>query len=113
MHRAITNAPKGMDVDHINGNTRDNRRENLRVCTHAQNLAAGRPAKRANSKSKYNGVGWNKSANQWMARIRINGKLTYLGCFKDETAAARAYDKAAREHFGEFARLNFPTEAQL
>lgn len=104
MHRLITNAPKGTDVDHINGDGLDNRRSNLRVCTKAENL---RNMHARYGTSRYKGVYWQKENNKWRGHIRIDGKLFHLGCFIDESQAAKAYDKAAIEHFGEFANLNF------
>jgi hypothetical protein len=95
----------GEVTDHINGDTLDNRRENLRVCTHRQNLLnAGprRPGKR------YKGAGWHKRRGKWQAYITVRGKLKWLGYFDTEEAAAHAYDEAARKHHGEFAYLNFP-----
>jgi hypothetical protein len=59
--------------------------------------------------SKYRGVTWNKSSSKWVAEIRCDGKKHYLGSFKNEQEAARAYDRAARAHKGEKAQLNFPT----
>jgi hypothetical protein len=62
--------------------------------------------------SKYQGVSWDKSSNKWVASIRCDGKRHSLGRFEDEEKAARAYDRAARAHHGEKARLNFPTEGE-
>jgi len=105
MHRVITNAPKGMLVDHIDGNGLNNRRSNLRICTIAQNNRNSRPWRR--SYSKYKGVSWCQAAGKWRARIRPNHKQIHLGCFDTQIEAARAYDKKAKELFGEFAYLNF------
>jgi len=107
MHRLITNAPEGMLVDHINGISLNNRRSNLRICTIAQNNRNSRPWRR--STSKYKGVSWCQAAGKWRARIRPNRKQMHLGCFDNEIKAARAYDKKAKELFGEFAYLNFGT----
>ena len=102
MHRLIMDAPDGVEVDHINGDRLDNRRCNLRLCTHRQNL---RNRKRQdNGSSRYKGV--HKSAGKWRAQIGYDGKTHHLGYFTDEADAARAYNEAASEHFGEFARLN-------
>ncbi len=105
MHRMIMGEPKGMFVDHIDGNSQNNRRSNLRICTPAQNLQNQRPK---GGTSRYKGVYFHKKDNKWMAKIGFNGKNTYLGLFEDEILAARAYDKKAKELFGEFAYLNFP-----
>lgn len=104
MHRRILNAPKGMVVDHINHNTLDNRRSNLRLCSQAENMKNMRS--RAN---KYGFRGITKSSpGTFLASIRTNGKARYLGNFKTAEEAARAYDAAALEEFGQFAQLNFP-----
>ncbi len=105
MHRQILNPPPGFECDHINGNGLDNRRCNLRVCTHSQNLQNQRIGGGA---SEFKGVHWYKRDKIWHAQIKHSGKRHHLGVFTDETDAARAYDTAAREHFGNFARLNFP-----
>ena len=94
-------------TDHINGNPLDNRRVNLRECTHQQNMHNRK--KNKNSKSRYKGVWWEKDARKWRAAIRLDNKRYHIGYFHDERAAALAYDKKAIEFFGEFARLNFPS----
>ena len=104
-HRVLTNAPNGFDVDHINGNELDNRKENLRVCTRSQNLMNQRKPK---TKNLYKGVYLNHGS--WCAKIQIleNGKkkLKHLGTFKNQILAAKAYDFQAKEVHGEFARTN-------
>lgn len=104
MHRAIVGAAPGVMVDHINGNTLDNRRENLRVCSNSDNQ---KNRHRANGSSRFKGVCWNKQSNKWQAGIKLNGKSKHLGLFGSEEDAARAYDQAAAQMFGEFARPNF------
>lgn len=106
MHREIINAPKGMQVDHINGDSLDNRRANLRLCTKTQNGQNRKSVK--GSTSSFKGVCFIKDKGRYQASIHVNHKSMYLGTYDDQTEAARAYDKAAQEHFGEFARLNFP-----
>ena len=106
MHREILNAPKGVEIDHINGNGLDNRRENLRFCNRAQNTQNQRG--RSNTTSKYKGVYWKKDVERWAAQIRKSGKQKHLGYFVDEKDAAQRYDQEARIVFGEFAWLNFP-----
>ncbi len=103
MHRLIMNTPPGMDTDHINGNSLDNRRCNLRVCTHAENL---RNKAKTKGTSKYKGVHWHKADNKWRAQIGVDWGKLHLGNFHTEEEAALAYNEAALKHFGEFARLN-------
>lgn len=110
MHRAILDAPDGMQVDHINGDTLDNRRSNLRLVTPTDNMRAYRsPSKKT---SQYRGVFRyeNNSLNPWVATITVNYKNIHLGYFKTEEEAALAYNKAAEEYFGEYAQLNQFTE---
>ena len=107
MHRLIINAPEGMLVDHINHNGLDNRKANLRLATHAQNSANARKSK-GNQHSKYKGVYPRPDCKKWCARIRHNKKSIHLGYFDTETQAAKAYDRAAKQHHGAFASLNFP-----
>lgn len=104
MHRAIMNEPKGMLVDHKDGNGLNNRRNNLRVCTTSQNHQNRR---RTFGSSRYKGVHWNKKGKKWAAAITDKGKYKFLGHFDDEAEAAKAYDRKAKELFGEFAYLNF------
>lgn len=114
LHRLIMGALPGEVVDHINGNGLDNRRMNLRICTHAENVRNRRKHKGGSSRFKgvylaYRG----KKHNLWTARICIDGKLISLGQYRTEEEAARAYDMAAAPLFGEFARLNFPDEQDI
>lgn len=103
MHRSILDAPDGIQVDHINHNTLDNRRENLRLCT---NLENSRNRISIRGSSRYKGVGWHKQRSKWRAYIKVNGKDISLGLFTKEVDAAVVYNNAAIEHFGEFANLN-------
>ena len=109
MHRMLLNAPPGLLVDHINNNGLDNRRSYLRLCTRAQNALNQRP--RRGTSSRYKGVGWDKSKKKFRASITHHYKRIHLGYFDDEIDAAKAYDKKAKELFGEFAYLNFPNDA--
>jgi hypothetical protein len=103
MHRYLLNPPRGVEVDHINGNGLDNRRSNLRICTHAQNTRNKRSTPRSGFKGVSLGSGCKKS---WTARIRADGIDLYLGSFPDPVLAASAYNKAALKYYGEFACLN-------
>ena len=94
----------GKHIDHIDGNGLNNRRENLRLCTHRENQ---RNQHSSYGSSQYKGVVWHKDRKKWQARIRVDGVDIYLGGYEEEEAAARAYDKAAKKHFGRFANLNF------
>ncbi len=104
MHREIMKAPKDKFVDHINGNTLDNRKDNLRLVTHTENLRNSKLNKR--NTTGYKGVRRTKSG--FYARINVSGREISLGGFPTLERAARAYDTAAIIHFGKYARLNFP-----
>jgi len=106
MHRQILNGPAHLFVDHRDNNGLNNRRSNLRPCTNTENTHNRRGVR--NTSSKYKGVYWSKWHNKFKACITADGKRYYLGYFKSEIAAAKAYDKKAIELFGEFAFLNFP-----
>lgn len=105
MHRLIMNPPKNKQVDHINGNTLDNRICNLRVCTNAENRKNGGKYFGKYS-SKYKGVCWCKRDKIWKAEIKANSKHIYIGSFNNERQAMLAYNEAAKKYHGEFARLN-------
>lgn len=111
MHRIIINAPNDVEVDHINRNRIDNRRSNLRLCTRSEN--ATNRARQANSHGRFKGITFAKNANLWRARIHVHGKTIQLGYFQSDIDAARAYDRAAIQYFGEFALLNFPNTSML
>lgn len=101
---------KWKQVDHINHDTLDNRRENLRVCEAWENSRNARKAVEEGLYSKYKGVGKKHrgKTTRWNAQLGIHGYQIHLGYFHKEEDAARAYDEAARKFFGEFACLNFP-----
>lgn len=104
MHRLIMSAQNGVQVDHKNRDTLDNRRSNLRLCTSAQNNAnAGR---RIDNKSGYKGVCWHPRDRNWKAQAQIDNTHYHLGYFDNILDAARAYNHFAIEHHGQFACLN-------
>jgi hypothetical protein len=102
MHRLITNAPKGMEVDHINGDSLNNCQANLRICTKAQNAFNQKPRR---GSSPYKGV--SRFRNKWQAHIRVAKDNIYVGLFNTQKEAALAYDMVAKQAHGSFARLNF------
>jgi hypothetical protein len=106
LHRAIMRAAPGTQVDHINRDGLDNRRENLRLTTPSLNQANSR--KRASSASPWKGARYRGPSRGWQARIRVHGKDIHLGRFASGVEAAVAYDAAALRYFGEHARLNLP-----
>jgi hypothetical protein len=108
MHRQILGLqPKDKNMtDHKNHCGLDNRETNLRICTNSQNQMNSRL--RINNTSGYKGVSRNRG--RWIAQIRSDGKILVLGRFKKKVVAAKAYDKKAKEIFGEYAYLNFPPE---
>ena len=103
MHREITGVPRGMEVDHIDGETLDNRRENLRVCTHSQNR---KNTHGSHGDVLYKGVCYNKGQDRYTAKIGCDGKQHWIGYFKTPEEAALAYNDAARRYHGEYACLN-------
>lgn len=117
MHRLITRAAKGQEVDHKNLNKLNNQRSNIRVCTPAQNktnrtkqINIKKPARETMQYgySKFKGVC--RHQKKWRARIKVGDKKIHIGLFATAEEAARAYDHIAFQHFGEFARLNFPED---
>lgn len=106
MHREIMGADPGKKIDHRDGDGLNNRRCNLRYCTDAENARNQRRRSRASRcLSQYKGVRW-VGPDKWTASIVVNYKYSYLGVFGSEADAARAYNAAAIQHFGEFACLN-------
>jgi len=109
MHHLILNvAPRGQGrsaVDHRNGDGLDNRRVNLRRANNSQNSANRRPWR---GRSRFKGVSWSAAVKAWQAHVMVNRRSRFLGCYEVEEDAARAYDLAAHDAFGEYAHLNFP-----
>lgn len=104
LHRLATNAPAGMQVDHINRNRLDNRRANLRLCTRRQNLwNAGISS---TNTSGYKGVSWDKKNKKWEANLRLPNKSLKIGRFAKLEDAVMAYNHAVKKHRGEFAVTN-------
>jgi len=106
-HRILMGSPIGMEIDHKNGVRLDCQKGNLRVATRAQNL---RNQKKTRGSSKYKGVCLYKNSKKqpyWKVSITLHHKVINLGYSDSEEAAARMYDRKAKELFGEFAKLNF------
>ena len=101
MHREIMKTPREMVCDHINGNTLDNRKSNLRNCTLQQNTMN----RRVPNKTGFTGV--SKNYRRFGAKIKVDKQSIHLGMFATPEEAARAYDAAARKYFGEYAKTNF------
>ena len=98
MHRIIMSPPDRCEVDHINGNGLDNRRSNLRICTHSENS-------RNRGRNKNNKIGMKRVRflrGKYEANICFKGKQIYLGCFNSSEEAYAAYCKKGRELFGDF-----------
>lgn len=102
LHNFLMGPGEGLEVDHIDGNPLNNQRENLRVCTHAQNNRNRKRAK--NNTSGYKGVSFHKNTGRWQAALS-------LGLYSSKEEAALAFDKAAIAFFGEYASLNFPQKS--
>lgn len=105
LHKFIMNCPKGFVVDHINHDTFDNRKCNLRICTKTENNRNSFKRKDAKH-SIYKGVKFHPTYKKFTAWITFDKKRIYIGSFDDDKDAALAYNKKAKELFGEFAYLN-------
>jgi hypothetical protein len=101
LHREINNTPKSFDTDHINGNSLDNRKINLRTCTRSQNSM--NKGIRADNASRITGVSWDKRDHKWRAYINFDGRQISLGFFNSVWDAKTARQLAELELFGEFA----------
>jgi hypothetical protein len=104
MHREIMKPNKGMVIDHLDGNTLNNQKNNLRICTHAENMRNSKIS--INNKSGYKGVSYQENSNNYRAQIKFNNKKINIGDFIDPIDAAKAYNAAALKYHGEFANLN-------
>jgi hypothetical protein len=105
MHRFIMNLTDiDPDIDHIDGDGLNNQKSNFRFCSQSQNNMNSK--KRLNTSSIYKGVCLFRRTGKWLAYIDKDYVRHHLGYFDNETDAALAYNKAAIELFGEFARLN-------
>lgn len=108
MHRYIMNInDSSILIDHINGNGLDNRKENLRICDQKSNVRNSK--KRLNTLNNFKGVYFHKNSKRikkWQASIKVNYKKISLGYFEKEIDAAKAYNRAAKKYFGEFAKVN-------
>lgn len=103
LHRVIAGVESGLEVDHKDGNGLNNRRDNIRSATTAQNQHNQRIAQHNTSGAK--GVTWHKRRGKWQAQIVICNKRKYLGCFPTVSEASKAYHAAAVSAFGEWASL--------
>lgn len=113
LHRLIDKTPEGLKTDHINGNPKDNRRCNLRHVNWHQ--SAWNTSQHGKHSSQFKGVHLIRRPGRnpkWCSQITVNGEVRSLGYFVDEKEAARAYDRAAKRFFGEYARLNLPDEPE-
>lgn len=106
MHAYVLRVQPGERIDHINGDTLDNRKQNLRLATAAQNSRNSRRPNIVGKTSRFKGVCWTVDGDCWLANITADGQQHRLGRFSSEEDAARAYDEAALRLFGEFARTN-------
>lgn len=102
LHRLVMGAPKGLQVDHINGDRLDNRKNNLRICDNGQN--ARNRDKQKNNTTGYKGV--YKRGLRYCAKLVVDGKQHHLGTYDTPKEAATAYNNGALKLFGEFAKLN-------
>ncbi len=105
LHRLLMNAPKGILVDHIDGNGLNCQRSNMRLCDKYQNQA--NKGLTVRNTSGFKGVSWDRTRNKWRSSIKIVGRSITIGRFETATQAAKAYDEFARQFHGEFAKTNF------
>ena len=103
-HEWLDNPDSKRRVDHTDGNKTNNHCENLKYATHLENSMNRK--NRSNTSSEYKGGCFYKKKNKWQTHVSIHGKFTHMGLFEHEKEAAIAYNAAATEHYGEFAKLN-------
>ena len=103
-HLIMGKPEKGYDIDHRNGDTLDNRKTNLRLCTHEENTCNS--LMRSLNTSGFKGVSFRKDKNCYRGYIQHKGKLFHLGSYKTAKEAALVYDEAAIKYFGDFAKTN-------
>lgn len=107
LHRLIMNATDNQIIDHINRNTVDNRKHNLRIATRSQNQSnKAKSVFKKPPSSQYKGVCYDSKNNNWLARVYFENKVVFNGRFKSAITAARAYNYHAQKIHGEFANLN-------
>lgn len=106
LHRLILNYDGDLDIDHINGNSLDNRRKNLRLITHQQNMMNQRTLP-SNNTTGYIGITINKRNGKYNAQMKLNGKHIYLGEFNDIEDAIISRKKAELKYFGIYKSINF------
>lgn len=111
LHRFILSMPVNQKLDHKDRNGLNCKRTNLRPCTDVQNQGNRSKEDKRKTSSSFKGVSFYKPTKKWRSYIRVDKKLTFLGDFQFEIAAAKAYDTAAVTVFGDFARLNFPNNS--
>lgn len=109
LHRFILSAPDGLFVDHIDHDTLNCQRTNMRLCSKLENNR--NKLIYSNNTSGYKGVTWDAESGNWAAQTRVKGRSVKIGRFSDPLEAALAYDAKAKELFGDFAHLNFPEGA--
>lgn len=104
LHNYLMEPPRGVQIDHRDGDGLNCQRRNMRISTHRQNM---QNMKRSRSnKSGFKGVSWRANLSKWIAQARYKGEVKYLGLFKNVEDAARAYDTFTAKHYGQFALTN-------
>lgn len=106
LHRVVTEAPKGIFTDHIDGDRLNNQKGNLRLVNQKENSQNRK--KGINNRSGYIGVSWDNYNKRWKAQGMFEGKQKFLGNFKDPVSAAKCRDEFVKTVYGSYAKLNFP-----